>query len=64
MKRESITENILLAQEIIKDVNKRNKQHNLVVKLDMAKAYDRVSWIFLTRVLSKFCFLERMINMM
>ncbi|WMV44062.1 hypothetical protein MTR67_037447 [Solanum verrucosum] len=29
----------------------------------MAKAYDRVSWIFLTKVLRKFGFSERMINM-
>ncbi|WMV24639.1 hypothetical protein MTR67_018024 [Solanum verrucosum] len=45
----SITENVLLAQEIIRDINRRAKNVNVVVKLDMAKAYDRVSWIFLTK---------------
>ncbi|KAH0699064.1 hypothetical protein KY284_013279 [Solanum tuberosum] len=45
----SITENVLLAQEIIRDINLRNKWQNVVVKLDLAKAYDRVSWIFLTK---------------
>lgn len=30
----------------------------MVVKLDMAKAYDRVSWIFLTKVLRSIGFSE------
>uniref|UniRef100_A0A0V0HQK7 Putative ovule protein n=1 Tax=Solanum chacoense TaxID=4108 RepID=A0A0V0HQK7_SOLCH len=42
IKGRSITENVLLAQEIIRDIGIRNKWHNVVVKLDMAKAYDRV----------------------
>lgn len=41
----------------------RNKFHNVVVKLDMAKAYDRVSWKYLVRVLRKFGFSKRIINM-
>lgn len=36
---------------------------NVVVKLDMAKAYDRVSWIFLMKVLRKFGFSEVIIDM-
>ncbi|XP_049399723.1 uncharacterized protein LOC125863750 [Solanum stenotomum] len=43
VKGRSITENVLLAQEIVRDINLRNKLHNVVVKLDMAKAYDRSS---------------------
>lgn len=49
-------ENVLLAQEIINDINRRKKYVNMVVKLDMAKAYDIVSWIFLTKVFRKFDF--------
>ncbi|WMV59326.1 hypothetical protein MTR67_052711 [Solanum verrucosum] len=63
VKGRSITENVLLAQEIIRDINRRNKMHNVVVKLDMAKAYDRVSWKFLVRVLRSFGFSERIIDM-
>lgn len=43
MKGGSICKNMLLAQKINKDINKKNKPHNVVVKLDMAKAYDRIS---------------------
>ncbi|WMV24107.1 hypothetical protein MTR67_017492 [Solanum verrucosum] len=63
IKGRSITENVLLAQEIIRDIRLRNKWQNVVVKLDMAKAYDRVSWVFLAKVLRKFGFSEILIDM-
>lgn len=63
VKGRNIIENVLLAQEIIGDINKRNKDKNVVVKLYMTKAYDRVSWIFLTKVLRKFGFGEVIIDM-
>ncbi|XP_055831104.1 uncharacterized protein LOC129900203 [Solanum dulcamara] len=44
----SIAENVLLVQEIIAEIRKE-KPSNLVVKLDMIKAYDRVEWIFMTK---------------
>lgn len=40
----------------------RKEHHNVVVKLDTAKAYDRVFWIFLTKVLRKFGFSEFIID--
>lgn len=43
IKGRSINKNILLAQGIIRGINLRKKYQNIVVKLDMAKAYDRVS---------------------
>lgn len=46
VKERSIVENVLLAQGIIRDINKRNENNNVVVKLNMAKAYDIVSWVF------------------
>ncbi|KAH0698682.1 hypothetical protein KY284_012897 [Solanum tuberosum] len=63
IKGRSKTENVLLTQEIVRDINRRNKFHNVVVKLDMEKAYDRVSWKYLVRVLRKFGFSERIIDM-
>lgn len=43
VKGRNIVENVLLAQKIIIDINKRKKHTNVVVKLDMTKTYDRVS---------------------
>lgn len=43
VKGKSIAENVLLAQKIIRDINKKNKHNNVVVKLDMTKTYDGVS---------------------
>ncbi|XP_059315814.1 uncharacterized protein LOC132066528 [Lycium ferocissimum] len=45
----SIIENVLLAQEIVIDIRKRGKPINIVIKLDMAKAYDRVSCSYLIK---------------
>ncbi|XP_060183329.1 uncharacterized protein LOC132613329 [Lycium barbarum] len=58
-----ITENILLAQEVIHDIRKENEGGNMVLKLDMSKAYDRVDWEFLTAVLKRFRFFDLRINM-
>lgn len=63
MKGRNIAENVLLVQEIVRDIGKRNKLHNVVVKLDMAKAYDRVSWVFLSMVLRNFGFYETLIDL-
>ncbi|XP_070008384.1 uncharacterized protein [Nicotiana sylvestris] len=46
-KDRSIFESILLTQEIITNIRLRRKPANVVIKLDMAKAYDRVSWKYL-----------------
>lgn len=59
----SIAENILLVQEIITDIRKRGKRPNMVIKLDMMKAYDRVEWSFLMNVLRKIGFSETLIDM-
>lgn len=56
MKGRNISKNILMAQEIITDIRKRGKPANVVIKLDMATAYDRVEWCFLIKVLEKMGF--------
>ncbi|XP_015158568.1 uncharacterized protein [Solanum tuberosum] len=45
-----ITDNVMLSQEIIHGIAKENIGGNVVLKLDMAKAYDRLSWSFLIKV--------------
>lgn len=47
----------------MRDIKKRIKNVNVVVKLDMSKAYDRVSWVFITKVIRRFWFGERIIDM-
>lgn len=62
LKGRLITENVQLAQEIVQDIKKKNIGGNMVMKLDMAKAYDRMSWPFLMAVLRRFGFNENYRN--
>lgn len=48
MKERNITKNVL-AQEIITDIGKRDKSTNVVIKLDLAKAYDKSGLEFLDK---------------
>ncbi|KAK6780052.1 hypothetical protein RDI58_022236 [Solanum bulbocastanum] len=59
----SITESIMLAQEITHDIKRPKPGDNVVIKLDMTKAYDRVSWSFTCLVLRRFGFGEAFIDM-
>lgn len=50
----SIFDNISLTQEIVHFLNKKINGGNVLIKIDMAKAHDRVSWNFLLHVLASF----------
>ena len=56
-----ITDNVLLAYELTHYLNKKRQGSNGVaaIKLDMSKAYDRVEWSFLQKMLKKMGFQER-----
>lgn len=43
-------------------LEKKGKPDNVVIKLDMAKAYDRVSWFFLMKVLRKMGFSNDLVD--
>lgn len=43
IKSRAIGENVFLGQEIISGINQKNTGNNVVIKLDMNKAYDRIS---------------------
>ncbi|XP_027118292.2 uncharacterized protein [Coffea arabica] len=63
VKGRNITENFLLAQEVISGMAKKNRGGNVVMKLDMSKAYDRVAWSHIINVLRRYGFGERFIDM-
>lgn len=58
MKGRGVHENLALAHDITHDLNKKGKDGNVIIKLDMAKAYDRLSWSFLIRIMRAFGFNE------
>lgn len=58
-----ITENMLLAQEIIHGMKCNKEGGNAVIKLDMSKAYDRMDWTFLMATLRKFGFSEEWVDL-
>lgn len=48
--------NILLVQELVHDINYRTRGGNVIFKLDMVKAYDKMSWSFVLQMLQCFGF--------
>ncbi|XP_042939531.1 uncharacterized protein LOC122274569 [Carya illinoinensis] len=52
----SIFDNISLIQELVHSINKPVRGGNIILKLDIAKAYDSVDWNFLLHVMSHFGF--------
>ncbi|KAL9667706.1 hypothetical protein QQ045_002070 [Rhodiola kirilowii] len=58
-----IHENIALAHDLTHDLNHKVFGGNLIIKLDMAKAYDRISWHFILGVLRKMGFGEAWCDM-
>ncbi|EOY02242.1 Uncharacterized protein TCM_016767 [Theobroma cacao] len=58
-----ISDNILLAHELIGKIDAKSRGGNVVLKLDMAKAYDRLNWDFLYLMMEHFGFNAHWINM-
>jgi hypothetical protein len=61
-----ITDNVLVAYESVHTIkNKRSGKMGLcVVKLDMHKAYDRVEWVFLEKIMRRMGFDDGWISLM
>ncbi|XP_058068773.1 uncharacterized protein LOC131218108 [Magnolia sinica] len=62
VKGRSIVENISIAREMTHKLDRKVFGGNMIVKLDMENAYDRVEWSFLAQLLQKFGFEQRWIS--
>nr|GEX83156.1 hypothetical protein [Tanacetum cinerariifolium] len=60
IKGRNIQDNILLTHEILKGYNRKGRSKLYALKIDIAKAYDTMSWEFLRNVLIKFGFHMKM----
>ncbi|WRX25598.1 Reverse transcriptase domain - like 10 [Theobroma cacao] len=58
-----ISDNILLAHELIGKIDRKSRGENIALKLDMMKAYDRLEWDFLFRMLEQLGFNSQWIFM-
>ncbi|KAL2503882.1 Uncharacterized protein Adt_19503 [Abeliophyllum distichum] len=54
--RRLIGDNVLLAQELLHTLDTKVRGGNVILKLDMAKAYDRMDWNFLISIMEGFGF--------
>ncbi|XP_020969282.1 uncharacterized protein LOC110267813 [Arachis ipaensis] len=61
-----IQDNIIVVQEVFHKLNRKGNQgsNDIAIKLDMNKAYDRLEWNFLQRVMEKFGFSREWVKLM
>lgn len=57
----SITDNILLTQDLLKSYNRKQGAPRIALKVDIQKAYDTVNWNFLRNILHHFGFHPKMV---
>eukprot|EP00253_Pinus_taeda_P015705 PITA_15705 len=56
-----ILDGLVVAQEVLHTM-KTKKEKGMLIKLDLSKAYDRLSWKYLERILKAFGFCDRWVN--
>ncbi|GJU84848.1 RNA-directed DNA polymerase, eukaryota, reverse transcriptase zinc-binding domain protein [Tanacetum coccineum] len=57
-----IQDNILIAQELLRGYNRKNRPKRCAMQIDIQKAYDTVNWTFLESILEKFGFPKKMVK--
>ncbi|VFQ80677.1 unnamed protein product [Cuscuta campestris] len=58
-----IMDQILITKELVHHINRKAHGGNLIVKLDMAKAFDKLKWSYLMDILKAFGFSPQFIRM-
>ncbi|VFQ73486.1 unnamed protein product [Cuscuta campestris] len=61
--RREIMDQILITKEMVHHINRKARGGNLIVKLDMAKAFDKLKWSYLLDILKAFGFSPQFIQM-
>jgi len=63
VRRRSITDSCMIAQETLHSSMEKSRLNKnlMVIKLDMQRAYDRMRWLYLLKVLCQFGFSQRWI---
>ena len=57
-----IHECIATASEVVNNLEKKNRSHNMTIKLDIRKSFNTISWEFILAVLKKFGFSKKFRN--
>ncbi|VFQ71382.1 unnamed protein product [Cuscuta campestris] len=63
-KGKSLDDHILLAKEAIHHLDRKVYGGNIIIKIDMAKAFDRMAWNYLEAVLEGFGFSKKAVNLL
>ncbi|PKU82762.1 Putative ribonuclease H protein [Dendrobium catenatum] len=63
VKSRAIMDNILIAQEFCQDLDIKTRGGNMILKLDIAKAYDNINWCFIFKMLKFFGFDDKFISL-
>ena len=66
MKERLISDNIMVAFETLHHIKHHNsgKHGFMAIKLDMSKAYDRVEWVYLEKLMERMGFCARWVALM
>lgn len=62
LKHHDITEHVMLANKMVHLIDKKTRGANIMIKFDIAKAFDSVNWHYLEHILRKFGFHDRFVT--
>ncbi|VFR03226.1 unnamed protein product [Cuscuta campestris] len=60
----NITDQILMVKEMVHLLSANTRGGNCIIKLDLSKAFDKLSWTYLEGVLTKFGFIQHAIHLL